>query len=155
MFMHLRPEPHPMPPMVAAHRLGRVMRKALAKDPAHRYADARPALTELPPCDVPRLPRLPRPEPAACHQPTLGDAGLPPEEPGPGGGPGGRPVGEGAATERRSAPPVTPMPAHRPTVQQRVRDSASTSQNVMAGRRQLTSVACEVGPLAALSESLG
>jgi hypothetical protein len=62
MFIHLRPEPHAVPPVIAAHPLGRVLRKALAKDPTQRYADARNALNELLPCDVTRLPRIPRSE---------------------------------------------------------------------------------------------
>ena len=151
MLMHLRPEPHPVPPVIAAHPLGRVLRKALAKDPAQRYTDARGALTELSPCDVTRLPRLPRPEhpTGTGRTPWLSTAD-----------PDGQSWSdmpthlEVDPTEQWSASYVPRLNQATNVQPRRPRDSASSSQNVVAERRQLTTVACEIGPLAALSESL-
>jgi serine/threonine protein kinase/tetratricopeptide (TPR) repeat protein len=151
MFIHLRPEPHVVPPVIAAHPLGRMLRKALAKDPAQRYIDARSALNELLPCDVTRLPRMPRSEqpPGTGKTPLMSTAnpdqsrsGLPTHM-------------EVEPTEQWSASYQPHMNEVTSVQPRRHRDSANSSQNVVAERRQLTTLACEIGPLAALSESLG
>ncbi|WP_428268814.1 SUMF1/EgtB/PvdO family nonheme iron enzyme [Haliangium sp.] len=57
MFLHLRNEPHTLPPMLSEHPLGLVLRKAVAKDPAERYVDTREALADLAGVDVSDLHR--------------------------------------------------------------------------------------------------
>jgi formylglycine-generating enzyme required for sulfatase activity len=57
MFLHLREEPHPLPPLLDAHLLGRILATAIAKEPEQRYADTRDALIALVACDVSDLPR--------------------------------------------------------------------------------------------------
>jgi predicted ATPase/serine/threonine protein kinase len=151
MFIHLRPEPHAVPPVIAAHQLGRMLRRALAKDPTQRYTDARGALDELSACDVTRLPRLPRPElpPGTGRTPLMSTAD-----------PNAQPADEYAShlevepTEQWSASYSPRMHENTNVQPRRSRHSDNSSQNVIAERRQLTSIACEIGPLAALAESL-
>jgi predicted ATPase/serine/threonine protein kinase len=151
MFIHLRPEPHAVPPVIAAHALGRVLRRSLAKDPTQRYTDARGALGELLPCDVTRLPRLPRPDlPTGTGKtPLMSTAD-----------PNGQGVDQYAShmeiepTEQWSASYAPHVNENTNVQPRRSRHSDNSSQNVVAERRQLTSVACEIGPLAALAESL-
>ena len=162
MFSHLRPDPHHLPTTVAAHPLGRVLRSALAKDANSRYADARDALAQLAPCDVVTLRRLPRPAQAvdpdddtaaalATANP-LGDSEL---------------VDIQTATGRRVRLPKSQMdaptydmpgdqtaPADRQPDRASRSDSFSSSQRLVAEKRQLTAMVCELGPLALLSESL-
>jgi serine/threonine protein kinase/predicted ATPase len=151
MFIHLRPEPHAVPPMIAAHALGRVLRKSLAKDPGQRYVDARSALNELLPCDVTRLPRMPRTEqPQGTGKTPLmstADPELASQQRLPA-------AMEVEPTEQWSASYMPHMNEATNVQPRRMRDPGNSSQNVVAERRQLTTVACEIGPLAALSESL-
>jgi predicted ATPase/serine/threonine protein kinase len=151
MFIHLRPEPHAVPSVIAAHPLGRVLRKALAKNPAQRYTDARSALTELSPCDVTRLPRLPRPEfPEGTGKTPL----LVTANPDGDSLSGERAHAEADPTEQWSDASAPRMHEATNVQPRRRRDSGSSGQSVVAERRQLITVACEIGPLAALSESL-
>jgi serine/threonine protein kinase/predicted ATPase len=152
MLFHLRPEPHAVPPVIAAHPLGRVLRKSLAKDPKQRYADARSALNELLPCDVSRLPRMPRSEQPAgtgktplmstADQDASSRSGL-------------DTAMQVEPTEQWSASYQPHMHEVTAVQSRRQRDAANSGQSVVAERRQLTTLACEIGPLAALSESLG
>ncbi|ACY14767.1 SUMF1/EgtB/PvdO family nonheme iron enzyme [Haliangium ochraceum] len=57
MFLHLREEPHSLPPVIAKHPLSEILNKAMAKEPEQRYADTRDALVALVACDVSDLPR--------------------------------------------------------------------------------------------------
>ncbi|HWN66564.1 MAG TPA: protein kinase, partial [Haliangium sp.] len=57
MFLHLREEPHPLPPLLETHPVGRILATAMAKEPEQRYADTRDALIALVACDVSDLPR--------------------------------------------------------------------------------------------------
>ncbi|MEM9487799.1 MAG: AAA family ATPase, partial [Myxococcota bacterium] len=151
MFSHLRPEPHPLPPMVAAHPLGRVMRSSLAKDAASRYADARDVLAQLKPCDVNTLRRMPRViTPIDPDDDTA--AAIPTADP----------YADDAieiisATGRPLRISESDLAATRDAVERSRSQgggSTSSSQKLVAERRQLTAMICELGPIAVLSENL-
>ncbi|GAB4564338.1 MAG: hypothetical protein Tsb0020_14410 [Haliangiales bacterium] len=157
MFLHLRPEPHQIPPMISSHPVGQVLKRALAKNATQRYQSARDALAELVACDLSRLPRMPRseygPDGTLHHALTTADpyaqthgstylahTGI---EPGP-------------PTEAASAPTFTDITTRTAlSPQWRGRQSStSITQSVVAERRQLTALVCELVPLATLSEHL-
>jgi TOMM system kinase/cyclase fusion protein len=69
LFKQLSPDPIRLPPMLKGHPLGRLLLRALAKDPAARDVTAKDLLHELEACDVRDLRPPPRP------------VGLPPSTP--------------------------------------------------------------------------
>lgn len=150
MFTHLRPDPHPLPPSVAMHHLGRVIRSSLSKDSASRYPDARVVLKQLIPCDVSALRRLPRPDRGEGLDKDT--AVLSTEEPFAGAMQPASPAhtpssGTGTSSSDSSS---------RSSSGTRKRSSITSSKSltVVAERRQLTAMVCELGPLDLLSENL-
>ncbi|WP_428264747.1 protein kinase domain-containing protein [Haliangium sp.] len=160
MFLHLRPEPHAMPAEIAAHALGQVLRKALAKDPALRYGDARDALAELSRCDVSDLSRQARPAPGAGgsntnlvstadpfavtdNRVTLGSADAITVS-----DPWSARVARSEGTLGDTRGEADQRPAKPPW------GGFSSTHSVVAERRQITSMACELTPPAALSAHL-
>ncbi len=145
MFTHLRPDPHPLPSAVAMHPLGRVLRSALAKDPSNRYRDARVALREVAPCDVSSLRKMPRAEPEISID---GDTAVQSTE---------KPSSASESRRRISATGLGPWITRSTRDIESVKRGEATpspSHNVLAERRQLTAMACELGPLSVLSASL-
>jgi TOMM system kinase/cyclase fusion protein len=61
LFKQLSPDPIRLPPMLKGHPLGRLLLRALAKDPAARNVTAKDLLHELEACDVRDLRTQPRP----------------------------------------------------------------------------------------------
>jgi TOMM system kinase/cyclase fusion protein len=61
LFKQLSPDPIRLPPMLKGHPLGRLLLRALAKDPATRDVTAKDLLHELEACDVRDLRPQPRP----------------------------------------------------------------------------------------------
>ncbi|MCG8417836.1 MAG: protein kinase [Proteobacteria bacterium] len=148
MFAHLRPEPHQLPPTMAAHRLGRVLRSAVSKDPTSRYADARDALAQLAPCDVSTLRQLHRIEaPVNPEGDTAAMATVDPD---------GEYIEIDTATGRRVLMPAVKTEARTYNMAEAgvQSDSFTTPSRNLVERRQLTAMVCEFGPLALLSEIL-
>ncbi len=157
MFLHLRPEPHQIPPMISSHPVGQVLKRALAKNATQRYQSARDALAELVACDLSRLPRMPRseygPDGTLHHVLTTAD---PYAQTHGSTYVAHTSVAPGPPTEAASAP-AFPAMSTRTTLppQWRGRQSSSSiTQSVVAERRQLTAMVCELVPLATLSEHL-
>lgn len=73
LFKQLSPDPVRLPPMLKGHPLGRLLLRALAKDPAARDVTAKDLLHELEACDVRDL--RPPPRPVGPPTPSTPDGG--------------------------------------------------------------------------------
>ena len=143
MFTHVRPDPHVLPPSVAAHPIGPILRSALSKDAASRYLDARTALGKLSLCDISALRRMRRAEPSPGLDSET--AMISNDEPLPGsvfpasmsssGAGSSSQMAEGRSSRRSSA-------------------GTSRNQSVVAERRQITALVAELGPLDVLSSTM-
>jgi len=74
LFKQLSPDPVRLPPMLRGHPLGRLLLRALAKDPAARDVTAKTLLHELEACDVRDL--RPPPRPVGPPTPSTPDRGF-------------------------------------------------------------------------------